>query len=446
MDSNQLTALMQGQLPVMAAAWQAETAARQAIAGQRIDAIVNELFPGVDSSLLKSNKDIPNILQQGVSRYVRALTRGELNWEWDGEGDPPEKGNPGVDLTLRGRDLVQDATSDALTSGKFAYFPHVRRSDLKRRLTTLSGFLHPIYEPGDVSEVVALVQITSAKVADKTLYEVRRYSPGLLEVYKNLEDWQKFSAAQPESIPQTHAAGRLPVAFRIVGRDANREPEGIAQTALPAYRRYVKFAVLLAFIATRGGFEERLIKSDFFVNLGKAEPNHPLIKALKKTGPNEVRLLDSGATYERLDPVVLAEYREQESVARADVRDAMNMPDTGGDLSGEALAEKREAYTESAESIASSIADALTEAHELGAALRPAELRPGWRVTLEPRFTRDVAAERKQLLEEFKAGLPRSAWYSGLQSLGAGHITEAHIEAAQAEEEGDLIPTTPKTK
>lgn len=442
MDTAQLNALIAGQMTDMAAAWTMETAARAAISGKGVDRIVNDLFPGVDSKLLASNRDIPNFLQQGTSRYVRAMTRGELNWEYEGEGAAPDKGHPGTDLTARGRNLVQDATVDALVSGKFAFWPHVR-ADGKRRLTALSGFLWPVYESGDVNEIAALVQVTSYRLGDKTVYDVRRYSPGLLEVFSALDDWQKFMGATAQTFEQRHALDRLPVAFRIVGRDADREPEGIAQTALPAYRRYVKFAVLLAFIATRGGFEERVVKSDYLAKLATDNPRHPLVMELKRVGVNMIRLMDSGATYERLDPVVLGEYREQETAARSDVRDAMNMPDTGGDLSGEALAEKREAYTESVESIAGSVADALTEAHELGAALPGSDLRPGWRVTLEPRFTRDVAVERKQLLEEYKAGLPRSVWFSGLQSLGMSQITQAHIDAALATEEADTIPTPP---
>lgn len=441
MDTTQLNALVQGDIATINAAWQGEVAARNAIAGDGIDTVITELFPGVDAKLLASNRDLPNILQEGASRYTRAMTRGELNWEYEGEGDAP-KGDPGVDLKPLGRNLVQDATMDALVSGKFAFYPHVR-ADGKRRLTALAGFLWPVYEPGDVNEIAALLQIISYRQGDKTLHSVRRYSPGLVEVWAGLEDWTTFPGAAPQTLEQPHARDRLPVAFRIVGRDAKRQPEGIAQTALPAFRRYVKFAVLLAFIATRGGFEERVVKSDMLTNLAKDNPRHPLVQELKRVGVNMIRLMDSGATYERLDPVVLGEYREQEAVARADVRNAMNMPDTGGDLSGEALAEKREAYTESVESIAGSVADALTEAHELGAALRPAELRPGWRVNLSPRFTRDVMVERKQLLEEFKAGLPKSVWLSGLQSLGVAEVTDAHIEAALAVEEADTVPTPP---
>jgi hypothetical protein len=444
MDTAMLTALVQGQLAIIAGIRQSETDARNAISGRGIDLMIQELFPGVDLALLTANRDLPNHLQQGTARYVRALTRGTLNWEWEGKNTPPTTGDPGALLNARGRDLVQDATTDGLVSGKFAFFPFIGQ-DGQLRVATLTGFLWPIYADGDVSEVLAVLQVTAGMVAGKIRYQVRRYSPGLLEVYSNLEDWRKYATFPAQAFPQPHAPDRLPIAFRIVGRDANRDPEGIAQTALPAFRRYVKYAVLVGYLATRGGFEERVVKSDALFNLAKTDPRHPLAQDLKKVTPNIVRLMDSSGTYERLDPVKLAEYRDQEAVARADVRDALNMPDTGGgDPSGEALAEKRENYSESVQSIASSEAEALTEVHALCAQLRPAEYRAGWRVTVTPRFTRDVQSERMAIREDVKTGvLPRSAGLSGLQALGVSYVTNDHITQALSAEALDTSPVVP---
>lgn len=439
MDTAILTALIAGQMAQIAGVRQTEVDARNAISGLGLEQMIGELFPGVNAELLTANKDVVNHLQQGVNRYVRALTRGTLNWEWDGENEPPEL-NPGVLLNKAGRDLVQDATTDALVTGKFAYFPYIG-PDGKLKLSTLTGFLWPIYEAGDSSEVQAVLQVTSYVADGKTLYQVRRFSPGMMEVFRGLEDWQKYATGQKEEFPQPHAAGRLPIAFRVVGRDANREPEGLAMTALPAFRRYVKAAVLLAFIAHRGGFEERVAKSDQLFQLAKSDPRNPMLADLKTVGPNKIRVMDSGGSYERLEPVKLAEYREQERDAKADVRGALYMPDVdGADLSGDALAEKRESYTETTVSLGNSVADALTEAHELAAAMRPAELRAGWRVTLKPHFTRDVESARVALREDYKAGLPLSAWLSGLQNLGVTEVTEAHINAALAQEEAGTLP------
>lgn len=439
MDPGTLTALIEGQMAQIAGVRQMETDARNAVSGKGIDQIVQELFPGVGRDILDPNRDVVNYLQQGSKRYLRALSRGELNWEWDGDKAAEPRLNPGTLLNRHGRRLIKEATTDALITGKFAFFPS-RGEDGQVRVAVLTGFLWPIYEPGDTSKVAALLQVTSAFKNGKLRFEVRRYSAGLLEVFADLDDWRKFNTATPQGFEQPHAKDRLPVVFRAVEFDANREPEGIIQTAMPAFRRYVKFATLTAFLAHRGGMEERVVKSDFYANLARTEPKHPLLAELKITGPNVVKLLDGAGSYERLSPVALADYRAQENEAAGAVQSALNMVDTGGSISGDALVEKREAFTETNDALALDIAEAFTEINELLAALAPREYAPGWRVTLKPRFTRDIAAERRQLTEEYKAGLPMSAWLSGLQSLGVAQVTEAHIRAAALLEELELPP------
>lgn len=427
------TALIQGQMAQIAGLRLAEMEARNVISGDGLDVMIQSLFPKVDSELLGANKDVVNHLAEGAGRYVRAMSRGVLNWEWDGESDPPSI-TPQVWLGARSSDLLQDVTIDALVSGKFALLPRISEAG-QLRANALGGFLWPLYEAGDSSELVALLQVLPLRRDGKILYQVRRYSAGLIEIFDGLEDWQKFATASAQQFPQPHCPDRPPVIFGVAGRTAHREPIGLVQAALPAFRRYVKAAVLLSFIAHRGGFEERVVKSDQVFQLAKDKPSHAMLKELKKVGPNSLRVMDSGGSYERLDPVALAEYREQERDAKADARAALLMPDIdGASLSGEALAEKRDAYTETCESMAALIADALTECHSLLSALRPAEVRAGWRVTLKPRFVRDTQAERVQIREDYKAGLPKSAWLSGLQSLGVEWVTDQHVEDAQNEE------------
>lgn len=442
MGTNIVTALIQGAINNVKAERQAEARLREIVSGTGVRGVIQELFPGVSQELLDSCGDVVNHLGQGVGRYVQAMTRGSLNWEWEGEGEPPRQGEPGRWLASSGTELRQALVTDALVTGKIALFPSVSGGRL--RVTALSGFLWPVFAVGDASEIVALLQVTQALTAQGVRFEVRRYSPGLLEVYSDLDDWTAYATQRPQKFPQPHAPDRLPVAVRVVNRDAHREPVGLAQIALPAFRRYVKNAVLLAFLAQRGGFEERVVYSDLLVGLAKDNPQHKMLDDLRHVGVNKIRLVGSGDKYERLDPVKLAEYREAERDALIDVQSALNLPDTGGaDLSGVALAEKREAYAETTEGLASGIADVMTEAHDLAATLRPAELRRGWRVTLTPRFARDVQSERAALREDYKSGgLPQSAYLSGLQSLGVSVVTDDLIEAARAAESLDA-PITP---
>lgn len=443
MDTALLQQLVKNELALIASVRQAELAARSAISGDGLQALLAEFFPGIDAEFLTANKRIPNHLQRGVTRYVNALTRSTVNWEWEGGDTPPTTGTPEEVMGEKSTVLVslQEMTVDALTSGKFAIWPYVDAAGILR-VSVLNGFLWPIYASGSSTVLDGLLQITSRSVAGKIRYQVRQFSPGLLTVYDDLENWQKFVGAPKVDFPQTHAPDRLPVAFRVVGRDANRQPQGLAQAAMDAFSAYVKARVLVNFLSHRGGFEERVMYSDAMLELAKKDPKHALVQAMLSVGPNKLRLGGSGDKYERLSPVQLQDYREQAAEAKADLLDTLNLPDVdGASLAGVALIEKREAYTEAVQGFAVNEQSAMTEVLSLGAALAPSQLRAGWRASVTPHFTQDSAAERTAIREDVKAGvLPISAAMSGLQALGITYITEDMIKAQQALEQLDRVP------
>lgn len=437
MDIDILNQLVKAGLAGVTDARDSERETREAISGAGVPRFVKELFPGVDDAFVNSNKFTDNPLKSAVRRYVSAQLRGELSWEWDGAGDPPSEGTPSQ-LLAKARDLLQAASLDALATGKIAFFPSI--VDGRLQLAVLSGFLWPIFRAGDATTVDALVQVTSTMQGGKTRYEVRRYSDGLLEVWTDLEDWLKFTDKAPSnSFVQAHATGRLPVAFRVVYRDVNRHPEGLVQAAMPAFMAFLKAAVLTNFISELGGFEERVFKSDALFELAEKNANHPLLKVNQAVGPRAAKFLKSSDEYQRLKPVELGGYDARERSAREALKESLGIPDTSGaNLTGVSLQEKREAYVENVDTLANTLADALTEAADLAAALDPNVVRPGWRVTLTPHFTQDVEAERKFALDAFSKGaLPQSAALSAFQSLGASYVTDAMIERAEAIEDMD---------
>lgn len=439
MDLDMIQAATENALKVIAATRDVEQETRDAISNLGIEKLAKQLFPGVDDEFIKSNRHFPNVLQRGANRYVSAVTRATLNWEWTGTGNPPEARSPAALLAGPGRDLLQAATVDALATGKFAFFPY--RDDAGRvQVSVLSGFLWPIFTTGNSTVVEALLQITQSLQDGKVRFEVRRYSPGLLEVFSNLEDWKKYATSPKEEFPQPHASDRLPVVLRITGRDANRQPEGIAATALPAFYDYVKARMLMSFVSELGSFEERVYTSDEVFRLAKDTPDHPVIKLLMNVGPRKAKFLPTGDKYDRLKPVDLAGYQERAREASESVDAAMSVPPQAAraEMSGLALQEIRESYTEMVSAFCNSEADALTEVCALVAALDPATLQPGWQVTLQPRFTQDSGAERTAIREDFKADLlPRSAALSGLQGLGVTYVTDDMVAAAEAAEEAE---------
>ena len=437
MDLDMIQAAVAAALESIAATRAGELVIRDAVSGVGLDALAKELFPGVKDDFLKSNRNFPNVLQRGVNRYVQVVTRAELNWEYSLKGDGNLERAPGVLLNGVGRDLLQAATVDALATGKVAFFPY-RDSVGRVRISVLNGFLWPIFDPGDSTVVEALLQINSGLVKGKLRYEVRRYTPGLLEVFSDLEDWKKYATATPERFEQRHAPDRLPVAFRITGRDARRQPEGLASTAMPAFMDYVKARMLMSFVNELGGFEERAFYSDELFKLAKENPAHPLVTANTSVGPRKGRFLPSGDKYERLSPVDLKGFVERAQEAADNVDAALSIPPNvaGANLSGIAIQEMREGYTEMAASLCNSLGDALTEACDLAARMSPTPIEAGWAVTLAPRFTQDVAGERTAIRQDFSSGLlKKSAALSGLQGLGVKYVTEELIRDAQVEEE-----------
>lgn len=444
MDLAMLTASVENQLTLIKGIRTAEQATRDAVSNTGIEQVVKDLFPGVSDDFIKGNRNFPNVLQRGANRYVSAVTRAELNWEWAGEGDAPDVRTPAELLAGPGRDLLQAATVDALCCGKYAFFPY--RDEYGRvQISALSGFLFPIFSSGNSTVVEALLQITATMVKGKPNYTVHRYSPGMLEIFSDLEDWTKYATVTPQKWPQSHAKDRLPVAFRITGRDANRQPEGLAATALPAFLDYVKARVLMAFVSELGSFEERVFYSDELYTLAKDNPNHPLLKASTAVGPRKGKFLPSGDKYERLESIDLTGYQDRAREAAENVDAALNIPPTsaGADLAGVALQELRENYTETSTALTNSLADGLTEAVALAAAMNPSPVDANWRVTLKPRFTQDTDKERAHIREDFKATLlPKSAALSGLQGLGVTYVTDEMVQLAEAEEALDTPVVT----
>lgn len=154
------TRLTANDLALIAQVRASELDTRRAITGKALESFLTELFPGADASLIKANKRIPNHLQKGVWRYTTALTRGALNWEWDGDSDPPTVGTPEALMGEQTTALVnvQEMVVDALCTGKFALFPYVDAGGVLR-LSVLDGFLWPVWQPGSTTVLEGLLQV-----------------------------------------------------------------------------------------------------------------------------------------------------------------------------------------------------------------------------------------------------------------------------------------------
>lgn len=93
-------------------------------------------------------------------------------------------------------------------------------------------------------------------------FQVCCFSFGMMEVFKGLEDWQKYVIGQCEEFLQLYCFDWFFIVFCVVGWDVNCEFEGFVMIVLFVFWWYVKVMVLFVFIVYWGGFEEWVVKSD----------------------------------------------------------------------------------------------------------------------------------------------------------------------------------------
>ena len=210
MDLEQAITAMKADLAAIAAARQDELDARNATSGEDLERLILDLFPGVSSDFIAANGHFSNELRKAISKIVTNARNAKLQWQQDSE---TELNDAPLQTLLKGaQQLIEDAATDALCAGKLAFFPYRDEPGGPVRIAVLTGFLHALTDPGNVTQTLGVLQVTTYKTAGRTKFEVRRFTPGLLEVFRDLDDWQKYTDATPEPYPQPHATGRLPVA------------------------------------------------------------------------------------------------------------------------------------------------------------------------------------------------------------------------------------------
>ncbi len=427
-----------GEFALLTSARLAESAARDAISNN-LSAQLKTLFPTAPATFLQSNSDLANELARGAGEIADAVSAAVINWTG------PAK-DAGVKKTFS-KDLVRLLAVDALVSGKLALFPRVDEAGVFR-LEALTGYLHPLLNAGNALGVDVLLQVLTVADKDEVKYEVRAYRPGLLEVYPAVADVTEFAKGEPKSYPQPHAGDALPVAFRIVRRDAYRRPYGLISEALSAFRRYLKTAVNTSAAQDIAAFPERVLKSSEYLRmLQSGDPmrpgsEHPAVTAIKQTGPRLLKLIDSGDDYEVNPGIDLAPHMAKEASDKHALLDVLKSADlSGGNLTGIALAERQSKSRQVVIDLCDSIADLVTEACALAEGLPGANVGAGIEASLTPRFPTDRGARVLEVTQLFQAGaIPKSVLYTELQALGYESITDNLINAALGAETADLIP------
>lgn len=437
MDTNP-AALTPGEIKQANRSALVEAEARDVLSGE-LTAQLARIFPLAPKEFLEANGHFSNELARGAGEIADAVSAASINWT-----GPKE--DSGVELLFT-RELVRLLAVDALVTAKIALFPRITE-DGSLEVEALTGYLHPVFSPTNALKIIALIQVLPVAVGDETQYQVRRYSRGLLEVFPTVKEWAKFSTSTPTPYPQAHARDRLPVALSVTRRDAHRRPFGLVPECLSAFRRYAKTAVNRNAVQEIAGWPERVVKSDRYLALALGQTVLPPgykgdpLAELKKVAPRQLKLLGTGDDYQVQDGVDPSPHMAAETADKQALLDLLRSPDlSGGNLSGIALAERQTKARALISDLCTAVANVVTDACALAAALPNSGIGEGIIASLTPRWATDNGARIAQVGELYgKAVLPKSVALQELQTAGFNSITDMLIEQAQASESGDLMP------
>ena len=403
---------------------------------------LKKLFPSAPTSFLSANSDFSNELARGAGEIADAVSAASINWTGPAR-------DAGVERVFT-KDLVRLMAVDALVSGKLALFPRIDERGVFV-LEALTGYLHPLLNPGNALLVDALLQVLPVIDNGEQKYQVRVYRLGMLEVYPAVADLKDFAKGVPTEYPQRHAPDSLPVAFRIVRRDAHRRPQGLVAECLAPFRRYAKTAINRNAVQEIAGWPERVVKSDEYLTMVRqgdpARPGgeHPAVTVLKDIGPRKLKLLGTNDSYDVQDGADPAPHILAEELDKRSLLDLLRSPDlSGGNLTGVALAERQSKSRQLITDLCDNIAGVVTDACAIADGLPAANIGEGIAASLTPRWALDRAARVSEIKELYSVGvLPKSGALLELQSAGFTSVTDAMIEAAQLAEQDDALITEP---
>lgn len=430
--------LSKGAYESAVAASRRESEARDVLSGN-LAAQLQVLFPKAPAEFLTSNGHFSNELARGAGEIADAVSSASINWT----GPTTDTG---VEQMFT-RELVRLLAVDALVTAKLALFPRITETGALE-VEALTGYLHPVFSATNALRVEAVLQVLPVAVGEAIQYEVRRYSAGLLEVFPPVESWGDFEKGTAKPYPQPHAAGRLPLAFMVVRRDAHRLPLGLVAECLSAFRRYAKTAVNRNAVQEIAGFPERVLKSDKYLDLALGNKQLPPgfqgdpLGELRKVAARQLKLIGSGDEYDVQNGVDPTPHMEAELQDRQALLDLLRSPDlSGGNVSGIALAERQTKARALISDLCAAIAALVTDVCTLSSGLPSSGIGEGIQASLTPRWATDNAARIAQVSDLYsKAVIPKSVGLQELQTAGLNSITDQMIEAEQKAEAADRVP------
>ena len=415
--------------------WEAQT--RLAINGD-LGSMINDLYPDTSAAWRSRNSHVPNELGVAVDRIRDAIKTADVSWEYGATSDSTDEE---ISRFLRNlTDLVGDMATEILVGGRFALYPYLSARTRQLELSVLSGYTLFVLDAGNSSIITAVAQVIPNRGGAQLKYDVTVYGYQEIAIWKSLTDWVDFLRLPPQETYKVPYVPDLPVIPGIVRRGADRYPAGLAGDAMPAFKRFVRDAINYNASSEMYGRPETVVKSDHYLRELSDQRDSPLIQSLREKGPAALKIVGSDEDYVALPPVDLSPLQSKEDRSKQDINTALKAPTIGAaDLSGEALQELRNHFTQTVTSYSKAIAEGLTQAARLAAGIPGSKLPADIEITLKPKFVQDVNAERATISKMFESGMiPDWVALTAMQQLGVDAITDELINTLKDKWEADL--------
>jgi hypothetical protein len=397
--------------------------------------VPNALSTGAWGQWLDRNRHGLNPFRRGIERLVAPLTTAELQWEGDTNEDgwtdaDREKALPAI---RKLESLIGPLALDLALKGKAGVLPWIQEG--KPRVSLLSGFLFPVWNPFDVTELARLLTFQTVKGRnDRDEYLVWELEPGLVTIYEGVTEAINYQKGSKTEHPQGHARDRLPVAFAVLQRDANRAAEGYGEGALPALKQYRQRLLQLNAAFELVGMPQRVVTGMEGDETGSVSKFQPF---------SVIYLSDPNAKLDYPFPNHLDALQSACAEAAVQVGRMLHAPEPsqGAGESGESRMVAQEELVHAASTLGNTVADLLSDASELMAALGMLKGRLDF--SLSPEFSSQRNAAQQNLVAFFEKGLlSKYEALTKLQVLGVD-VSQAELDLALEERDRQKTPPDP---
>ncbi|HEX2865256.1 MAG TPA: hypothetical protein VHN99_11860 [Deinococcales bacterium] len=268
---------------------------------------------------------------------------GSVTWGGDGTGELDDR-LQALDLDALARRFLDSLLIDGMAAGVATQDPDTGKVKIAR----LAGHVEPMLDPDDRDDVEAIYQAWQSNDARSRGWNVRVYD---LDT-NQLREWRGLNSPAELGRPPSRTVDNAPPCrYQMVGLDADGLPRGELHAALPVLR--AEWAAQLRSLRTADSvsFPRLILK-------GMVNPT------ATESGPNKYIEVSESGDVHYLQPGDLSQlFEHHDRILERLVEDLQLPPSTAsrGNMSGEALRERRLQFTSSCAYYAALVQTLLTD-------------------------------------------------------------------------------------